>query len=338
MVETYSNNPRTILNGAINSSVITITVSDASSFPSIPSFRILIENEILQVITVSGTMFGVMRGTEGTIAVSHVDQTPVIGIFPTKASLAAFRADNIIQDTVANRPSAGVTGRLYFPTNGNGSFARDNGSTWDPILGNICKLSTPISSNFTIPLNSNSETFSNNGDAAFYHSPSNNGSSAHVKSTPAEPWTVTAQFDVNFYPSQTGADSTSSGIIIRQSTDSTKNIVVFGFHIDGIIGAFIGAQRFNNNATFTWNNVNLFVMGSTIGMTNWIERPSWFRIFQPTSGNRTYSVSCDGQNFIQLFAQDRANVLTPDQIGFFQRSTSNNAHDVYMTVRSYLES
>lgn len=64
------------LNGAIDNSQTTITLADASSFPT--SGKVIIENE---VITYSGKstndLTGCTRGTNGTTAVSHLDTTVV---------------------------------------------------------------------------------------------------------------------------------------------------------------------------------------------------------------------------------------------------------------------
>lgn len=335
MAEKFSNNPRTVLSGSIDSSTTSVVVVDASKFPSTGNFRILVDTEIMKVTSVSTNTFTVTRGAESTTPTSHVDASTVIGIFPTKDSLKEFRADNTTFDTVANRPSAGTAGRLYLPTDGNGPFAYDDGSNWKSIFEYVNTYTTPIPGNFsTLPGSTGGETFGLNGDTLVYFTLASNGSSGRIKSAPSEPWTLTVQMNVQFYPSQTTTDAHGSGILIRQSSISTSSTgtIAFGFWIDNLNGAFIGAERFRGD-NLAWNNVALF----TQAMTVWIERPMWFQIFQPASGNRTFSISCDGFNFITLFSQDRANVITPDQVGFFTRGTSNNARNMYMFIRSYKE-
>lgn len=66
----------TTLNGAINSSVASITLTDASSFPSFG--RIIVESEqILYFAKSSNTLTQCIRGDGATTAASHVDTTAV---------------------------------------------------------------------------------------------------------------------------------------------------------------------------------------------------------------------------------------------------------------------
>lgn len=87
--ETYSNKAQTTLNGAINNSVTSIIVTSAALFPSVSDqfYRIIIEDEIMFVTGGQGTTtWTVIRGAEGTTAVSHADLITVTAIV-TKASL-----------------------------------------------------------------------------------------------------------------------------------------------------------------------------------------------------------------------------------------------------------
>jgi hypothetical protein len=74
----YANNATTTLNGAINSSVTTIVVTSALGFPNPGPFRILIDNEQIQVTAGYGTTsWTVARGVDGTAAASHLTLAPV---------------------------------------------------------------------------------------------------------------------------------------------------------------------------------------------------------------------------------------------------------------------
>lgn len=76
-VELYSNNGSSTLNGAINNSITSLTVTSAASFPATPNFRILIGSEIMLVTGVAGAVFTVTRGAESTVAASHGNLDPV---------------------------------------------------------------------------------------------------------------------------------------------------------------------------------------------------------------------------------------------------------------------
>tara|TARA_B110000908_G_scaffold143981_1_gene173273 strand:+ start:140 stop:652 length:513 start_codon:yes stop_codon:yes gene_type:complete len=82
----YSNNARTTLAAAINSTVTTITVADASTFPTLAvgdeMYLTLAEpygtaTEIIKCTSVSGTTLTVVRGYEGTSALSWATDSKV---------------------------------------------------------------------------------------------------------------------------------------------------------------------------------------------------------------------------------------------------------------------
>ena len=74
--EKYTNSVATTLNGSINSSVTSVTVTDGSTFPT-GAFRVKCENEIMYVTSRSSNVLTVVRGYEGTTAASHADLTPI---------------------------------------------------------------------------------------------------------------------------------------------------------------------------------------------------------------------------------------------------------------------
>lgn len=77
--ELYANAASTTLNGGINNSVTTLTVTSASGFPTgTGQFRIIIDSEIMIVTGVSGTTFTITRGAENTTAASHSNGAGVV--------------------------------------------------------------------------------------------------------------------------------------------------------------------------------------------------------------------------------------------------------------------
>ena len=70
-------NSVTALNGAINSSVTSINVTNASNYPSSGGY-ILIDNELIYFSGTSGnTLTGCLRGQDGTLAASHLNNAVV---------------------------------------------------------------------------------------------------------------------------------------------------------------------------------------------------------------------------------------------------------------------
>ncbi len=96
--ETFVNGAaQTDLNGAINNSVTSLIVDDASGFPTTGTFRIKIDTELLQVTDVSGNTFTVVRGVEGTSAASHLDEA-LVDFELTAGALIQIRLDAISCD------------------------------------------------------------------------------------------------------------------------------------------------------------------------------------------------------------------------------------------------
>jgi lysophospholipase L1-like esterase len=90
--EKFSNNPVTTLNGSIDGVVTSLVVTSAVLFPTLPQFRIRIEDEILLVTGVSGTTFTVVRGSEGSSNVPHSNGVEVVHIL-TAGSISQLGSD-----------------------------------------------------------------------------------------------------------------------------------------------------------------------------------------------------------------------------------------------------
>jgi hypothetical protein len=70
MVERFSNEPTTTLAAGITASATSLTVSSSAGFPA-ANFRVRIDNEILLVTAVAGTIWTVTRAVESTTAAAH---------------------------------------------------------------------------------------------------------------------------------------------------------------------------------------------------------------------------------------------------------------------------
>ena len=90
--EKFANKPITTLSIGITASSPTFSVADASAFPHQPQFRIKIEDELLIVTGVSGSVFTVIRGAENTVAAAHGLGVTVVHIL-TAGALDKFESD-----------------------------------------------------------------------------------------------------------------------------------------------------------------------------------------------------------------------------------------------------
>ena len=147
MTERFSNQAVTTLSAAITTTTATsCTVTDASSFPTSGNFRIKIDGELLLVTAASGTTFTITRGIENTTAATHASGADVIHLL-TKGSLEARVANRFISDLYANKPAAGVKGRLFMPTDGI-YLEYDDGSAWHK-YGPCQRLKAPPQTGWT---------------------------------------------------------------------------------------------------------------------------------------------------------------------------------------------
>lgn len=133
MVEQFANNATTSLNGSITSGATSLVVMSSSLFPSSGNFRVSIDGEIILVTGVSGTTWTVTRAQENTTAIAHNSGAAVTHIL-TAGALIQLKTDVVTTGTFASRPTAGVNGRIYYPTDGPISFI-DDGTNWRPLVG-----------------------------------------------------------------------------------------------------------------------------------------------------------------------------------------------------------
>jgi hypothetical protein len=105
--ERFTNNADSTLNGAINSSVTSITLTDATNFPA-TCFRISIEDEVLYCTSRSGNTLTVVRGSESTTAASHADLTPVTHLL-TAGAVEQLKLDVFAMMGLGRKPTTGNT-------------------------------------------------------------------------------------------------------------------------------------------------------------------------------------------------------------------------------------
>src|SRR5437016_4936516 len=329
--ELFANAATSSLVSRINSSVTSLTVVDASSFPATGNFRIVIDTEIMQVTAVSTNTLTVVRGTEGTTAASHSSAATVTVIL-TAAALASFRSDTIQYGTNSSRPSASKPGVLYFPSDGEGTIARDSGSVWNPFGLYSFPLTAPSTGTFGTTLGTGTDSFTQNGDCIVHKA---NGvaattvTAAHV-GTLTQDKIYTVQLSPFFtpYSSATSIPVAMPGLIIRDS--ATGNTRCFGFHINltttANSGTFTSGNRSFGVVAFTYTSGN-FVLGNNINSfanSNYPTTPIFLRVNQPSSGNRLWQWSIDNQNWITHLSEAwNLGVANPDQVGFLVYAGSN---------------
>lgn len=87
--ELFANSRPTTLDGAINSSVTSVDVIDASTWP-LGNFSVVCDQEIMYCTSRSSNTLTVIRGTEGRSAAAHLNTAPIANAV-TVGTLAGFR-------------------------------------------------------------------------------------------------------------------------------------------------------------------------------------------------------------------------------------------------------
>lgn len=123
-VEQLANNARSTLAADLSVGATTLVVATPALFPTIPQFRLRIDDELLLVTGVAAGTFTVTRGAEGTIAVAHSNGTRVSCVL-TSGALAAFESiiaslvygsggdGTCVFDGMATFPFASLAGSVY---------------------------------------------------------------------------------------------------------------------------------------------------------------------------------------------------------------------------------
>lgn len=314
-MEQLATNPISTLNGAINNSVTSLTVTSGASFPATGTFRIRINDEIMKVTSVAGTTFTVVRAQEGTTAASHANTDEVVGIL-TKESMVAFRGDLIQTGADASRPSAGTAGLIYLPTDGVAAYY-DNGTVWKN-FGPIQALTPPVDSGYSWYNQGSASVVSSNG-GTFLSSPTNGGS--HNFRIRGKALANTSNYSVTFgfIPMLRPGINGWCGVMLRDSVGG-------GHHSIGI-----GAD--GNAFSELWNNVSSFsstvFSSSTCGMT--CGSLVWMR-FVDDGTNRLSQISRDGYNWVTIDSRTRTNFMTPNTFGYWvnPNSTTIGIHMLHL--------
>jgi hypothetical protein len=319
MAEQFKNLASTTLSGDIDNATTSVGVASAMGFTG-GDFRILVDSEIMKVTGVSGTTLTVVRHQEGTSASAHSNGATVAHVLTAGALDAHDQNDLAAYDTYANRPAAGVPGRIFLPTDGL-FIERDNGSTWEK-FGPIWPMTPPQSSDFPTWVNQGTSTCVDNKGAIFLYAPNSTNEQlrARLKAYPTPPFTVEMAFVLNVHP--VGSAGIFGGLCIR----------------DSISGKFQCYGVGNNDLHIRGYNYSSYSAASG-GITGWPgsgdnhqaeQNLVWVKYYDDNASARVISISVDGYNWMQMVSLARTDYLTPNQIGFLANSICGYTTSTYI--------
>lgn len=329
-LELLANNAQDALSGGIDGATnpVTLTVDDASEFPSTGNFRILIDSEILLVTSVSGNDFTAARAQEGTSIAAHLAAASVT-LVVTAQSTKNFISDFLLYDTFANRPAAGQANRRFIASDGNTLF-RDTGSVWQSFGPVVGPFTQPDHTAFATQINHlGSSSLANSKGTIEWFDSSAQGSNHQVQmilaALPVGSWTLTAAFRVR----QTFTGEASAGLCVRNSSNS--RIIAYGPQVlSSSSQRRLTIYNYTSPTAFSSSSYSRAIFGVEVSMIR---------------------IRCDGTNFIFEASQDFVRWDTvnsvsiagshtgagSDQIGFFMNAYGYSSGEVYGPVVYHLE-
>lgn len=295
MAEQYANNAKTTLNGAINNSTTSITVTDGSVFPSSGDYRLKVDDELMICTARSGNTLTVTRGAESTTASSHSDLAQISLVLTTQSFLNLL-GEGMQFGPRASRPTAPRKGTRYIPDD-YGLESIYDGSAWRSIAsGRI--VTPPVVSNFTW-VNQGSATASDrDGIVMSVPDSSNDQIRLLVASTPGSSYTLRVAVRGllglgNFYGYGIGVRESSSGKIITFMAKQDGTVATDRWH---------AANSFLNNLAATSSNIS-----ST-------RVPDLHLSIVRNGTNRLYQLSVNGYDWITHATTSNTDHLTEDQV------------------------
>ena len=242
------------------------------------------------VTAMTGPVWTVTRGIEGTTAIAHTTGAAVNHVMSAGGLTQAItdavvgRTGSGVQSTsgpVANLPSTAAAGDEYLPSDSAYKY-RYNGSVWEA-LGSIYKMTPPTLGDFAW-VNQGSATTSTNG--VLVMSESNHGDTYNrrmlMKSVPSTPYTIIIQLIPTLFP----GNWPGCGVIWRNSTSGKTVDIGWRSYMGNIM---FHSSQFNNPTDgvanyFTYSNASNFIASSvmTVRLTD-----------QGVGGNRIVEINND---------------------------------------------
>ena len=311
MAETFTNNAATTLSAPITAANATVcNVASAAGFPTTGNFRIKIDNEICLVIEVVGTQFMIARGQENTTPVTHSNGVAVVHVL-TKGALEARTTNMFVSDIYANKPLAGIKGRLFQPTDGF-YLEYDDGAAWHK-YGPCNRLKPPPVTGWSW-VNKGNATVTHTGNALILEDPDMDAYTTQLRLY-VRPLTGSGLVSAAFAFNGIGTNYGQGGMCYRQS-GGTYDGRISAFSISHQAGQSYIARKEFTSPTATSGSAS----------TSWTLFPTrvvWTKYAYYTDGTTKYCMmSLDGVNY-KYFTNATSHTIYPNQCGIYIDPTNN---------------
>lgn len=297
-----------VYNGTAGAYTVTVKTSGGSG--------VVVSQGTREFVYCDGT--NVVRLAQAGMTVEEVDASPsVSGVTKIVVTNGSLTNDGGGQVTIAtgggsgditeqgvygSRPAADSDGDLYFSTD-SAVLSRDKGSGngyshWGPVF--LLNMSKVVSDFAWI--NQETTTATDTAGGILMTPPVGTGSSINIlkRTAPSTPYTITMGGILN----AVGTNSLRMGLVFRQSSDGKLVYIALGY---GGSNYKIESFKFTDPTTYSGATYFSYEYTPLGGML-------WVRIAD-NGTNRITSVSCDGQNWIDIHSVGRTDYLTADEIG-----------------------
>jgi hypothetical protein len=335
--ENLANFAITNLAAPMTNTDVTLTVDSSTGFPAAP-FRIRIDTELLLVTNVSGVLWDVTRGEEGTTAVIHSLGDTVTQVLTAEGLLNLIECYSQSGPFgIKPSPSSTKVGRLYLNETPGWFIERNQfDATWRKWTG-IYQLDEPSDSGFAwVNQGSATVTTSSGGIELVTPAPGSAGENVRLRvqdvsfvAPTSPPYIITAGFIPGLFPD----NETSCGLVFRES--STGKFIFFKLKFDTTSAVtkkdlVLAIDKYDNPTTF---NSSYNIRTSSILNAPLI----WFQI-EDDNTDLIWRISNDNKKFITIDTRARTDFLAsgPDQFGIAVNSTITTS-GCYMTLLSLIK-
>lgn len=299
--ERLSNGGETTLNGAITNVATTLTVFDATTFPTEGDFRILIDSELILVTSVASNIFTIERGIESTTGVSHTTASTVVQIL-TQEGIRRLIVENV--DTFAyERPPFRIQ-----DTNGNLLTSSD----FTTVHGTSLTIHDNPDGSITLEFPATATRLP-----------------MLVRTAPSTPYTITGAFRMSAIADD-GNQGLIGGPIFRDSGGDDS--VLYRYRPLANVAQILHA-RFYNNET----EAGAPESPGQLRADNSVDAVKWFQMSSDGT-NLIFRYSSDGVHFIEWFNSTRVStglLAEPDGLGFALHNPSAGNHIGFITLLAW---
>ena len=304
--EKFANRPEALVDSSFSAGGTSLTVDDASDFPTTGVFRVVLgnaEGTIFRVDSVAGDVFtGAVEAFDGNASVGDT-----VKIVASKAVAERFLQS---PESGEARATAGVSAADFY--------------------GPIWKLTALDQSSWSW-VNQGSASVTQASGIVYLLTPGAAGSNVRGRfvASPATPYTITAAV----LPGLTGGTHNFCGICFREAS-SSKLYDIHVYNAGGATTEQVRVQKWTNSTTASTTMTTRGMVAN--------RGPVWLRI-SDNGTNLIFSYSIDGVNWFTLNTEARGTFMSggsgPTQVGIdISSEDTSTVGGTAMSVLSWLQS